>query len=121
MADIIDILSEVDYKAIGGSYGLYLQGCIDSYHDIDVIVRDIDSIDLPYEELPLTRRIRINRTKKYLIDGLKYDFIENKEPFEVIDIDGLKVQNKDYILGYKKKLGEFIAANYEEKNNKFLN
>ena len=40
---------------------------------------------------------------------------------EVIDIDGLKVQNKDYILGYKKKLGEFIAANYEEKNNKFLN
>ena len=114
-------LNNVNYRAIGGSYGLYLQGYSKSYHDVDIIVDNIDSINLPYKELPLTRKIRMNRTKKYLINGLKFDFIENKEPFEAVNINSLKVQNKDYILAYRKKLGKFIAENYKEENNKFLN
>lgn len=118
---ITSILNKVDYRAIGGSYGLYLQGCVDSYHDVDIIVSNIDSVNLPYNELSVTRSVRINRTKKYLIDGLKFDFIENNEPFKVVKIRGLKVQDKDYIFEYRKKLGEFIAANYKGEYNKFLN
>ena len=121
MKILSNVLNNVNYRAIGGSYGLYLQGYSKSYHDVDIIVDNIDSINLPYKELPLTRKIRMNRTKKYLINGLKFDFIENKEPFEVANINSLKVQNKDYILAYRKKLGKFIAENYKEENNKFLN
>ncbi len=117
---IKSVLDNVVYKAIGGSYGLYLQGCSNFYHDVDIIVDDIDYIKLPYEELPLTRKTRINRTKKYFINGLKFDFIENKEPFEVLSINGLKVQDKQYILDYRKKLGNFIAENYKGEYNKFL-
>lgn len=120
MNNIEKLIKSIDYSAIGGSYGLYLQGYAESYHDIDVIVSNVDLIKLPYEELPLTRKYRINRTKKYMIEGLKFDFIENNDNFDVININGLKVQNKDYILEYRKKLGKFIADNYKEENNKFL-
>ena len=118
--NIKNVLNNVDYRAIGGSCGLYLQGFAKCYHDIDVIVDNVDYIKLPYKELPLTHKTRINRTKKYLIDGLKFDFIENNEPFEVLNIDGLKVQNRQYILNYRKKIGEFIAANYKGEHNKYL-
>lgn len=124
---VADILYKIrncipSINMIGGSCGLFLQNKTQEFHDVDVIVPNIDDIDLPYQEIPLTRdKKRLNRTKKYLIDDIKFDFIENKQSsFNYKIIDGLKVEPFDIILKEREGIGTFIAKEYGEVENKFL-
>lgn len=124
---VADILHKIrncipSINMIGGSCGLFLQNKTQEFHDVDVIVPNIDDIDLPYQEIPLTRdKKRLNRTKKYLIDDIKFDFIENKQSsFNYKIIDGLKVEPFDIILKERERIGTFIAKEYDEIENKFL-
>lgn len=127
----IDKVADILYKIrncipsinmIGGSCGLFLQDKTQEFHDVDVIVPNIDDIDLPYQEIPLIHdKKRLNRTKKYLIDGIKFDFIEDKQSsFNYKIIDSLKVEPFDIILKEREKIGKFIAKEYGEVENKFL-
>lgn len=124
---VADILHKIrncipSINMIGGSCGLFLQNKTEEFHDVDVIVPNIDDIELPYQEVPLTHnKKRLNRTKKYLIDDIKFDFIEDKQSsFNYKIIDGLKVEPFDIILKERKEVGEFIAKEYGEVENKFL-
>lgn len=115
---------EVQQKCmIGGSFALYLKGIVDTFNDIDLIVKDItpfENLDLPKGELVHPKRL--NKSVVYRYKGLKIDILE---PI-VCETDyhllwGMSVCTERSVLESKRRIGEFIAQEYPGTPNKYLN
>lgn len=93
--------------------GLYFRGKVDSYNDIDIIVKKgtIDKVNLPFPKIELVYKVRLNRTIKYCIDSRKVDIIES-----MYNVDRVEKSTMGFYLEYEKDVIES-----KEAINAFLN
>lgn len=113
ISEIINMIpSECDPR-LGGSCSLYFRGKVDSYNDIDIIVKKgtIDKVNLPFPKIELVHKVRLNRTIKYCIDSRKVDIIES-----MYNIDRVEKSTMGFYLEYEKDVIES-----KEAINAFLN
>lgn len=98
---------------IGGSCCLFIFGLKDDFRDIDIIVDNINGIDLPYEKIPLIHKKRLNRTLKYIINGVEIDISESlfKEN-NVINYNDINFEPPQRVIKARVLIDKFIEENY---------
>ena len=115
--EIIEIIPKECNPRIGGSYGLYLRGLVNSYRDIDIIIdkNTLSLINLPFPKIEfIHNNKRLNKGIKYCINGREVDILESifDNTTNDMTIANFKVESEYDIKKSKNAINELIYKHY---------